>query len=135
MAKSFQRLKLPGAARLQMIGVCKSSSNLVAVSIIQNILNLDVALFLIRVIGQRARDLIGKLVGRVLNLIGNGVRFLRFFLLFGLLRYLGRFSRIARRRIGRIATHRAHSADDNQHHDDAQNGCLPIRSLAGSVLT
>ncbi len=40
-----QRLELPGATRLQMIGVCKSRSNLVAISIIQNILNLNVALF------------------------------------------------------------------------------------------
>ncbi len=36
-----------------MIGVCKSRSNLVAISIIQNILNLNVALFLVCVIGQR----------------------------------------------------------------------------------
>ena len=60
-----QRLELPGAARLQMIGVCKSRSNLVAIGIIQNILNLNVALFLVRVIGQRARDLICKLIVRV----------------------------------------------------------------------
>lgn len=74
-----QRLELPGAARLQMIGVCKSRSNLVAIGIIQNILNLNVALFLVRVIGQRARDLIGKLIGGVFSLISNGIRFLRFF--------------------------------------------------------
>lgn len=95
-----QRLELPGAARLQMIGVCKSRSNLVAISIIQNILNLNVALFLVRVIGQRTRDLIGKLIGGVFSLVSNGIRFLRFFLLLSLLCRLGRFCRIVRRRIG-----------------------------------
>lgn len=94
------RLELPGAARLQMIGVCKSRSNLVAIGIIQNIFNLNVALFLIRVIGQRARDLIGKLIGSVFSLVSNGIRFLRFLLLLSLLCRLGRFCRIARRRIG-----------------------------------
>ena len=95
-----QRLELPGAARLQMIGVCKSRSNLVAISIIQNILNLNVALFLVRVIGQRPRDLIGKLIGSVFSLVSNGIRLLRFFLLLSLLCRLDRFCRIARRRIG-----------------------------------
>ena len=72
-----QRLELPGAARLQMIGVCKSRSNLVAIGIIQNIFNLNVALFLVRVFGQGARDLIGKLIGSVFSLVSNGIRFLR----------------------------------------------------------
>ena len=83
-----------------MIGVCKSRSNLVAISIIQNILTLNVALFLVRVIGQRTRDLIGKLIGGVFSLISNGIRFLRFFLLLSLLCRIGRFFRIARRLIG-----------------------------------
>ena len=83
-----------------MIGVCKSRSNLVAIGIIQNIFNLNVALFLVRVIGQRARDLIGKLIGSVFSLVSNGIRFLRFFLLLSLLCRLGRFCLIARRRIG-----------------------------------
>ena len=87
-----QRLELPGAARLQMIGVCKSRSNLVAISIIQNILNLNVALFLVRVIGQRTRDLIGKLIGGVFSLVSNGIRFLRFFLLLNLLCRLAGFA-------------------------------------------
>lgn len=83
-----------------MIGVCKSRFNLVAIGIIQNILNLNVALFLVRVIGQRARDLIGKLTGGVFSLVSNDIRFLRFFCSSACCVTFGRFCRIARRRIG-----------------------------------
>ena len=67
-----------------MIGVREGSSNLVAISIIQNVLDLNVALFLVRVIGQRTRDLIGKLIGRILDFVGNRIRLLRLLLLFSL---------------------------------------------------
>lgn len=80
-----------------MIGVREGSSNLVAISIIQNVLDLNVALFLVRVIGQRTRDLIGELIRGILDLVGNRIRLLRLLLLFGLLRCLGRFRHIARR--------------------------------------
>ena len=48
-----------------MVGVRKSRSHLIAVYVIQNILNLNVALLFIRIIGQRARDLIRELIRRI----------------------------------------------------------------------
>lgn len=44
------RFELPGAARFEMVGVRKSRSHLIAVYVIQNILNLNVALLFIRII-------------------------------------------------------------------------------------
>lgn len=52
-----------------MVGVRKSRSHLIAVYVIQNILNLNVALLFIRIIGQRARDLIRELIRRIPGLI------------------------------------------------------------------
>lgn len=59
------RFELPGAARFEMVGVRKSRSHLIAVCVIQNILNLNVALLFIRIIGQRASDLIRELIRRI----------------------------------------------------------------------
>ena len=104
-----------------MVGVRKSRSHLIAVCVIQNILNLNVALLFIRIIGQRARDLIRELIRRIPGLIRNRIGFLCLFFLLDLLGLFGRLCCITRRRIGRVTAHRTYDAGNNEHHDDTQN--------------
>ena len=73
-----------------MVGVRKSRSHLIAVCVIQNILNLNVALLFIRIIGQRASDLIRELIRRIPGLIRNRIGFLCLFFLLDLLGLFGR---------------------------------------------
>lgn len=104
-----------------MVGVRKSRSHLIAVCVIQNILNLNVALLFIRIIGQCASDLIRELIRRIPGLIRNRIGFLCLFLLLDLLSLFGRLCCITRRRIRRVTAHRTYDAGNNKHHDDTQN--------------